>query len=200
MYFGVEIKYSLPGVEYTLVVKQGEVEEPVTYDEFYMVGTFNEWNQTPEGGRLAFVKNEDGIFEAEGTLEDNAEFKIIVPDGEGWKWFGGVDENQAGFFLINNDLMGQPLQMVDGSNFRMEKGGKFTFSIDPEALTLTVTRVVVAGDVNGDGVCNASDVTALYMYILNGNDSAIVNGDQNDDGTINASDVTVVYNIILSGE
>ena len=55
----------------------------------------------------------------------------------------------------------------------------------------------VPGDVNGDGVCNASDVTALYQYILNNDASAIVNGDQNDDGAINASDVTTVYNIIL---
>lgn len=55
----------------------------------------------------------------------------------------------------------------------------------------------VAGDVNGDGVCTASDVTALYNYILYNDDSAIVNGDQNGDGTITASDVTAVYNIIL---
>lgn len=55
----------------------------------------------------------------------------------------------------------------------------------------------VAGDVNGDGVCTASDVTALYNFILYNDDSAIVNGDQNGDGTITASDVTAVYNIIL---
>lgn len=57
----------------------------------------------------------------------------------------------------------------------------------------------VAGDVNGDGTCTASDVTALYNYILNNDDSAIVNGDQNGDGEITASDVTAVYNIILYG-
>lgn len=55
----------------------------------------------------------------------------------------------------------------------------------------------IAGDVNGDGVCTASDVTALYNYILYNDDSAIVNGDQNGDHTITASDVTAVYNIIL---
>lgn len=55
----------------------------------------------------------------------------------------------------------------------------------------------VAGDVNGDGSCTSSDVTALYNYILYNDDSAIVNGDQNGDGTITSSDVTAVYNIIL---
>ena len=57
--------------------------------------------------------------------------------------------------------------------------------------------VTVPGDVNGDGVCNGADVSALYNYILNGDDSAIVNGDQNDDDVINGADVTAVYNIIL---
>lgn len=56
---------------------------------------------------------------------------------------------------------------------------------------------VIAGDVNGDGVCNAADVTALYNWILNNDDSALVNGDQNNDDIINAGDVTTVYNIIL---
>ena len=55
----------------------------------------------------------------------------------------------------------------------------------------------IAGDVNGDGECTGSDVTALYNYILYNDATAIVNGDQNADGVITASDVTAVYNIIL---
>ena len=56
----------------------------------------------------------------------------------------------------------------------------------------------VAGDVNGDGVVTSADVTALYNYLLNSDDSAIVNGDQTGDGNITAADVTMVYNILLS--
>ena len=182
-----------------------EEEVPVTYDEFYMVGTFNEWNVAEDGGRLVFVKNEDGTFEAKGELADSAEFKIITPDAnaipeaQGYKWFGGVDETGVGYFLINNDLLNQPLQMVDGSNFHMEKGGKFIFRIsgNMEPLTLTVSRVIVAGDVNCDGSVNAADVTALYNYILNGDETFIATSDVNNDGAINAGDVTAVYNIIL---
>ena len=61
----------------------------------------------------------------------------------------------------------------------------------------TIIKAAVPGDVNGDGVCNAADVTALYNWILDNNDSALKNGDQNHDGVINAGDVTTVYNIIL---
>lgn len=55
----------------------------------------------------------------------------------------------------------------------------------------------VYGDVNGDGVCTASDVTALYNYILYNDAAAIVNGDQNGDGIVTSSDVTAVYNVLL---
>ena len=58
----------------------------------------------------------------------------------------------------------------------------------------------VDGDVNGDGVCNSADVTALYKWILNGDDSMLVNGDQNADGLINSADVTYVYQIILGSQ
>lgn len=55
----------------------------------------------------------------------------------------------------------------------------------------------VPGDVNGDGNVTAADVTALYDWLLNNDDSSLVNGDQNADGNITSSDVTAVYNILL---
>lgn len=55
----------------------------------------------------------------------------------------------------------------------------------------------VAGDVNGDGEVTATDVTTLYNWLLNNDDSALVNGDQNGDGEITSADVTFVYNILL---
>ena len=55
----------------------------------------------------------------------------------------------------------------------------------------------IEGDVNCDGSVNAADVTALYNYILNGDETYIATSDVNNDGAINAGDVTAVYNIIL---
>lgn len=60
--------------------------------------------------------------------------------------------------------------------------------------------VSIPGDVNGDGEVTAADVTALYDFLLNNDDSHIVNGDQTDDGNITAADVTAVYNVLLGGE
>ena len=55
----------------------------------------------------------------------------------------------------------------------------------------------VPGDVNGDGSVTASDVTAIYNYLLN-NDMTFSNSyDVNGDGNITSADVTFIYNILL---
>lgn len=59
---------------------------------------------------------------------------------------------------------------------------------------------VVDGDVNGDGTVTAADVSVLYNFMLNNDESNMVNGDQNGDGTISSSDITIVYNILLHSE
>ena len=188
----------------TFTYTPGEPEP--AFEEFYMVGSFNSWNTNEDGDRLVFAgTEEDGVYETEGTLEAGAEFKVITPNagGNDWIWLGGIDELGGGYFLINNDLLNQPLQLVDGSNFRMENGGKFTFRINVSNMTLTVIPVanpVVAGDVNGDGDVTAADITALYSFLLSGDDSDIVNGDQDGDGDITTHDVTFVYEILLGAK
>jgi len=52
-------------------------------------------------------------------------------------------------------------------------------------------------DVNGDGFVNSVDVTAIYNYILNGDETYVSTCDVNGDGYINSVDVTYVYNVIL---
>lgn len=95
---------------------------------------------------------------------------------------------------------------------------KFTVSIDMRDVDVSRIKVRIAcweadtycalsvkelvvdnnpADVNGDGVVNAADVTALYNWILNNDASSLKNGDANEDGTVNAGDVTAVYNRIL---
>ena len=59
------------------------------------------------------------------------------------------------------------------------------------------TGEVIRGDVNGDGYVNSADITALYNFLLNGDDSDIVNGDQDKDGNITSGDVTFVYSILM---
>ena len=53
------------------------------------------------------------------------------------------------------------------------------------------------GDVNGDGLVTAADVTALYNFMLNGDTTNLVHGDVNGDGNITSGDVTFIYDILL---
>ena len=90
--------------------------------------------------------------------------------------------------------------MIDGSNFRMENGGEYTFSVNAIDMTLTVLPIgnpVIPGDVNGDGQVSAVDITVLYNFLLDSDTEFMVNGDQNGDGEVTSVDVTIVYNILL---
>ena len=55
----------------------------------------------------------------------------------------------------------------------------------------------VYGDVNCDGYVTSADITALYEYMLNGDETFIATSDVDGDGLITSSDVTAVYGIIM---
>lgn len=74
---------------------------------------------------------------------------------------------------------------------------KFLLAFFAIAAFSVAANAAVDGDVDGDGYVTSSDITALYNYLLTGDDSDIVNGDVDSDGNITSSDVTYVYNILL---
>ena len=166
---------------------QAEVPEIEDNEGFFLVGDFNSWNQTAAGGRLAF----DEYDNLEGVeLEAGAEFKVIAFDEDGSTiWFGGQDENNVGYFLLNNDLMGQGFMCVEGNsgaNFRVEEAGTYNIKLDVlrdfgGAVLMTVTKDdpnainTVGVDTKADnayynlqGVKFNSMPTAAGIYIHNG--------------------------------
>lgn len=125
----------------------------------------------------------DPITLVGNTTDGNPVYQWIGPDiVEG--------DSPTGIIFNNGSTQTADLDYVAGGVYNL--AGKLLYTVEP-----SVGPEPVPGDVNGDGVCTASDVTALYNYILYNDNSAIVNGDQNDDNVITASDVTAVYNIIL---
>lgn len=52
-------------------------------------------------------------------------------------------------------------------------------------------------DVDGDKVITSGDITALYNYLLNGDETYLNTSDVNGDDFITSSDITVIYNILL---
>ena len=64
-------------------------------------------------------------------------------------------------------------------------------------ITMVQDAPTIVGDVNCDGSVTSADVTALYNFLLNGDQTFIATSDVNGDGSITSADVTVVYNILL---
>ncbi len=56
---------------------------------------------------------------------------------------------------------------------------------------------VIIGDVNGDGEITTVDITCLYNYLLNGDETYLDTSDVDGDGYITTTDITVIYNIML---
>ena len=167
------------------------------YSEFYVVGDFNEWNQTEEGGRVELVGNEEGT-EYTGSVEMLAEqkFKVITPnpnptsDDDQWIWFGGADENEMGYFLINNDMLNVDISLIDGANFQVLAGGEYTITVKApqadgtralqEPLVMVVTMkptaiTTISSDMNNDnawygvnGIRYENRPTAKGVFIHNG--------------------------------
>ena len=57
--------------------------------------------------------------------------------------------------------------------------------------------VYAEGDVNCDGNVTSYDVTAIYNYLLNNDQTYINTLDVNDDGVVTAADITAIYSIML---
>ena len=135
-------------------------------------------------------------------------FSMKDPNKMYWNGFvnSGMGYNNYGNWAplpdnnwLNNGKYDTALYEVDittGETTRIAKiDNRFTFSAmwvveDDEPAG-------VDGDVNGDGYVNSADITALYTFLLTGDDSDIVNGDQDKDGSITAGDITYVYSILM---
>lgn len=73
----------------------------------------------------------------------------------------------------------------------------FVLSIITVALAVTPAFANVTGDVNNDGAVTSTDVTMLYNYLLNNDDTFLATSDVNGDGNITSADVTAIYDILL---
>ena len=101
------------------------VEDGKVDTNCYLVGTFNDWNQEANGGRIQFVD-----CKAQVELEAGAEFKVITRDEDGnLVWLGGADDNNVGYFLINEELFGTGIHLTDGANFRIEQAGTYNMTL-----------------------------------------------------------------------
>ncbi len=155
----------LPAASFTY-----EASEPV----FSLVG-FNDWDNPIAIG-------EDGVtidVEQQNFEDPNdtaQEFKIVTTDADGeLVWLGGVDENNVGFFMIENSMLDAPISLDDaGANFRLPEPGNYTIHLafldksTVSGLIMFVTKNEVTA-VNGIA---AKTIAGVKYYNLAGVESS----------------------------
>jgi len=125
----------------------------------------------------------DAITLVGNTTDGNPVFQWIGPDI--------VETDRPEGIIFNNGSGTQTADLAYVAGGIYNISGKLLYTVEPGG------EEPVAGDVNGDGNATSADITALYNFILDGDDTALVNGDQDKDGSITSGDVTYVYNILM---
>ena len=118
------------------------------------------------------------------------------------KIVGGAESAATSFTM-------QPKKRIFKFSYDYTDSDKVVFKIDANGKKININDIIIsqivpdvlAGDANGDGVVDVSDITAIAAYILgnsleNFNEA---NADANADGEIDVSDITATANIILAG-
>ena len=108
-----------PTTEWTESVFFTTLAAPVPEKAYYLIGTFNGWDQE----NMIPFEEEDGVFTL--TYEFGGEFKI--KDEAGNWWGGGVtltEENPS-------------VTLIDGGNLNLNQAAEYTLTIEDGVLTVT---------------------------------------------------------------
>ena len=117
---------------------------------------------------------------------------------------GAVNSPQFQFFRNQKDAKNgyteDPNILVGASVIGYGTLTKYNTTYEFKAGNYLVEYIAptLAGDINGDGVVNTSDVTALVNAVLGDGDVTLETGDLNDDGLLDVTDATML--IYLLGE
>ena len=132
----------------------------------------------------------------EGFSQDVQEYNFELANGETI----ADSDIDATFISEHAYLVKKVIETSDGYKVIVAVISNDLNTVKAYTINYTKASTNIPGDVNGDGSVTSSDITALYNYLLNSDNSAIVNGDQDGDNTITSSDITAVYNILLGSK
>ena len=147
-------------------------------------------------------------FDVYNAATSVAKFVLYRSTDQGATWTAVANSNgetTTSVAASSNATLNFPLYMDVPARYRINMtAGPTSYKIYVDNFTIHYTDElspeVIPGDVNGDGHVNSADVTALYDWMLNSDDSNLVNGDVNGDSSINSADITAVYNILLGSQ
>ena len=152
---------------------------------------------------------DDSPILLEGSGDEITGITQITGDGEHIYWsyissnggtaVPGMVEHDA-----TNPLHQTGIKMIDAAPADPTVAPVITYAVEGiEAYGLAAAKSGgsepphIYGDVNGDGYVTSADVTALYDYLLNGDETFLNTLDVNGDGNVTSADITSVYDILL---
>jgi len=132
---GIQVYYTVDSVRNASNIVYLTPEKPVE-KAFYVVGAFSNWT---EGTPVKFEEDADGRQLATVNVTGEAEeleFKLVYPDenadpeAQGYIWYGGIDENEVGFFYVAPEMLNYIINIYNsGANFRLPEAGKYTIEL-----------------------------------------------------------------------
>ena len=195
----------------TLTVSK--VFNPIT-GKVYILGEVNGNAWAPNVGYEMSTEDEK-VYTAEVTTAGNKSFYYFSfttelaenDDQGGWNYilpyrFGAFGDTDMPDYLITGNALNTPLNLGEFGKTRAYglEAGKWNFTLDMEARTLTVTKKpALRGDVDNDGSVDVGDVNILVNILLGLDSASNYTGDANVDGEggIDVGDVNAIINIML---
>ena len=120
-------------------------------------------------------------------------------------YINGIDVGTTAATIISKLSLSKRVSIVNGNgvgisgNSKIGTGSTITVT-DEDGITKYSYKVIIYGDVNGDGAITASDYVNIKNYIMNKkslNTASLKGADCNKNGSVTASDYVVIKNYLL---
>ncbi len=130
------------------------------------------------------------------TLQSNGVLRVtgLSPT---YRILSGTSGTIFSFKVKASDSFDEGTIIINNAKLSTGSSDEFDTYLAPATACNVTSGNAVPGDLNGDTICNAADVTVLYNCLLNGDTTYLSSCDVNGDGYVNGADVTCLYSIIL---
>ena len=182
---GHDSSFQIADGEYTLIIDAEQTtlqilgDFPVTQEAYYLIGSFNGWNESEQAMTPFVLDENDGYYYATQAMGVGAEFKM--KDGNG-TWYGAQSGDN---FIVTQAQVegGTQIQMLEGAgnNLQMTVAGQWTFTYMPVEKKLIISGTwpvemtfaeALAEAQDGD-VVQISNAIAISDYMIADEESSI---------------------------